>query len=72
MLRIETKARARALLIDSQQIDSGQAIPPAFLDVYKDEIDTFRREKAHREGAEARRRNGKHSGKEAHDQTLLV
>jgi len=45
--------RPRTLLIDSQQIDSGEAIPPAFLDVYRDEIDTFRREKAHREGAEA-------------------
>ncbi|MBB5223423.1 type III restriction enzyme [Amaricoccus macauensis] len=45
--------RPRTLLIDSQQIDSGEAIPPAFLDVYKDEIETFRREKAHREGAEA-------------------
>jgi type III restriction enzyme len=45
--------RPRTLLIDSQQIDSGEAIPPAFLDVYRDEIETFRREKAHREGAEA-------------------
>lgn len=45
--------RPRTLLIDSQQIDSGQEIPAAFLDVYKDEIETFRREKAHREGAEA-------------------
>lgn len=43
--------RPRTLLIDSQQIDSGEAIPPAFLDFYKDEIATFRREKAHREGA---------------------
>ena len=45
--------RPRTLLIDSQQIDSGEAIPPAFLDVHKDEIEAFRREKAHREGAEA-------------------
>jgi type III restriction enzyme len=45
--------RPRTLLIDSQQIDSGEAIPPTFLDVYRDEIELFRREKAHREGAEA-------------------
>lgn len=45
--------RPRTLLIDSQQIDSGEAIPASFLDVYRDEIETFRREKAHREGAEA-------------------
>ncbi len=41
------------MLIDSQQIDSGEAISPAFLEVYKDEVETFRREKAHREGTEA-------------------
>ena len=45
--------RPRTLLIDSQQIDSGEAIPSNFLDVYRDEIETFRREKAVREGAEA-------------------
>ncbi|MFQ8433837.1 BPTD_3080 family restriction endonuclease [Amaricoccus sp. W119] len=45
--------RPRTLLIDSQRIDSGEAIDKAFHDVYAAEIDAFRREKAHREGAEA-------------------
>jgi DNA modification methylase len=46
--------RPRTLLIDSQQIDSGEAIPAAYLDVYKGEIETFRREKAHRDGESAK------------------
>jgi type III restriction enzyme len=43
--------RPRTLLIDSQQIDSGEAIPPTFRDVYAAEIATFDAERKHREGA---------------------
>lgn len=38
---------------DSQQIDSGEQIDQSFRDIYRTEIDAFRREKAHRDGAEA-------------------
>ncbi|MBZ8134390.1 BPTD_3080 family restriction endonuclease [Afifella sp. IM 167] len=48
-------ARPRTLLIDSQRIDSGEAIDPKFRDAYEDELDAFRREKAAREGADAAR-----------------
>ncbi len=45
--------RPRTLLIDSQQIDSGEQIDQSFRDIYRTEIDAFRREKAFRDGAEA-------------------
>lgn len=48
-------ARPRTLLIDSQRIDSGEAIDKAFRDAHADEIDAFRREKAARDGQEAAR-----------------
>ena len=46
-------ARPRTLLIDSQRIDSGEAIDTIFRDAYADEIDAFRREKAARVGQAA-------------------
>lgn len=45
--------RMNTLLIDSQQIDSGEALDPSFRAAAEAEIDRFRREKAEREGAEA-------------------
>lgn len=45
----------RTLLIDSLQIDSGEAIDDAFRKAAADEIERFRREKAAREGPEAAR-----------------
>ena len=45
--------RPRTLLIDSQRIDSGEAIDDKFRKAYADEIEAFRREKAQREGAQA-------------------
>ena len=45
--------RMNTLLIDSQQIDSGEALDPNFRAAAEVEIDRFRREKAEREGAEA-------------------
>src|SRR5271168_3968717 len=41
------------LLIDSQQLDSGEALDPNFRAAAEVEIERFRREKAEREGAEA-------------------
>ncbi len=46
-------ARPNTLLIDSEQIDSGEALDPAFRAAASPEIEQFRREKAQREGAGA-------------------
>ena len=46
-------ARPNTLLIDSEQIDSGEALDPAFRAAAGPEIDQFRREKTQREGAGA-------------------
>lgn len=43
--------RMNTLLIDSQQIESGEALDPKFRDMAEHEIEQFRREKAEREGA---------------------
>lgn len=45
--------RMNTLLIDSRQIESGEAIDPNFRKAAEAEIDQFRREKAQREGAGA-------------------
>ena len=45
--------RPRTLLIDSQQLESGEALDPGFHSVAKPEIDRFKREIAHQENAEA-------------------
>jgi type III restriction enzyme len=45
--------RMNTLLIDSRQIETGEAIDPKFRDAAKSEIEQFRREKAQREGAAA-------------------
>ncbi|SDL48234.1 BPTD_3080 family restriction endonuclease [Aliiruegeria lutimaris] len=47
--------KPRSLLIDSQRIDSGEAIDKAFREAHAEEIEAFRREKAAREGQEAAR-----------------
>ncbi len=44
-------ARPNTLLIDSEQVDSGEALDPAFRAAVGPEIDVFRREKMQREGA---------------------
>jgi type III restriction enzyme len=44
-------ARPNTLLIDSEQIDSGEALDPAFRAAAGPEIEVFRREKQQREGA---------------------
>ena len=46
-------ARANTLLIDSEQVDSGEALDPAFRAAVSSEIEVFRREKMQREGAGA-------------------
>ena len=46
-------ARPNTLLIDSEQIDSGEALDPAFRAALGPEIEVFRREKTQREGAGA-------------------
>jgi type III restriction enzyme len=46
-------SRMNTLLIDSRQIESGEAIDPAFRKAAEAEIDQFRREKAQRDGAAA-------------------
>ena len=46
-------ARPNTLLIDSEQIDSGEALDPAFRAAVAPEIETFRRERMQREGAGA-------------------
>ena len=46
-------ARPNTLLIDSEQIDSGEALDPAFRAAVAPEIEQFRREKMQREGAGA-------------------
>jgi type III restriction enzyme len=46
-------ARPNTLLIDSEQVDSGEALDPAFRTAVGPEIDVFRREKMQREGAGA-------------------
>ncbi len=43
--------RPRSLLIDSAQLESGEALDPAFRDAMKPQIEQFKREKADREGA---------------------
>jgi type III restriction enzyme len=43
--------RMNTLLIDSQQIESGEALDPEFRKLAQAEIELFRREKAQREGA---------------------
>jgi type III restriction enzyme len=45
--------RMNTLLIDSRQIESGEAIDPNFRKAAESEIEQFRREKAQREGAAA-------------------
>ena len=45
-------SRPRTLLIDSQRIDSGEAIDAKFRQAYADEIEAFRGEKRAREGAD--------------------
>jgi type III restriction enzyme len=40
-------------LIDSEQVDSGEALDPAFRAAVGPEIDVFRREKMQRDGAAA-------------------
>jgi type III restriction enzyme len=45
--------RPNTLLIDSEQIESGDALDPAFRDLAGPEIEQFKREKAAREGAGA-------------------
>lgn len=47
----EPLARMNTLLIDSAQIESGEALDPEFRKLAQSEIDLFRREKAQREGA---------------------
>ncbi|MGQ7793028.1 BPTD_3080 family restriction endonuclease [Faunimonas sp. B44] len=47
----ERLSRPRTLLIDSQRIDSGEAIDAKFRDAYEAEIEAFRKEKAQRDGA---------------------
>jgi type III restriction enzyme len=44
-------ARMNTLLIDSQQLESGEALDPKFREMAEHEIERFRREKAEREGA---------------------
>ena len=44
-------ARPNTLLIDSEQIESGEALDPAFRTAVGPEIEAFRREKMQREGA---------------------
>ena len=44
-------ARPNTLLIDSEQVDSGEALDPAFRSAVGPEIEQFRREKAQRDGA---------------------
>src|SRR5205807_10223971 len=46
-------ARPRTLLIDSEQLESGEALDPEFREIAGAEIDIFKREKAAREGAAA-------------------
>ena len=46
-------ARPNTLLIDSEQVDSGEALDPAFRTAVGPEIEVFRREKMQREGAGA-------------------
>ncbi|WP_043540522.1 BPTD_3080 family restriction endonuclease [Salinarimonas rosea] len=46
-------ARPRTLLIDSMQLESGEALDPAFREIAGPEIEAFKREKAVREGAGA-------------------
>lgn len=45
--------RPSTLLIDSEQVESGDALDPAFRAAAEPELDAFRREKAQREGAGA-------------------
>lgn len=45
--------RPNALLIDSEQLESGEALDPQFRDMAEGEIEQFRREKAQREGSAA-------------------
>jgi type III restriction enzyme len=47
-------AKPNTLLIDSEQIDSGDALDPAFREMAAPEIEKFKREKAAREGAGSR------------------
>jgi len=44
-------ARPRTLLIDSEQLESGDALDNNFREIAADEIDRFRRELAHRKGS---------------------
>ena len=46
-------ARPNTLLIDSEQVDSGEALDPAFRTAVGPEIEVFRREKMQRDGAGA-------------------
>jgi type III restriction enzyme len=45
------RARMNTLLIDSQQLESGEALDPGFREMAKAEIEQFKREKAARDGA---------------------
>lgn len=46
-------ARPNTLLIDSEQLESGEALEPQFRQMAEPEIDQFRRDKSQREGAAA-------------------
>ena len=46
-------ARPNTILIDSTQLESGEALDPAFRDAAGPEIEQFKRELAHRSGADA-------------------
>src|SRR5579862_6659671 len=46
-------ARPNTILIDSEQLESGEALDPQFREIATHEIDLFKREKAVREGAAA-------------------
>lgn len=61
-------ARPNTLLIDSSQLESGEALDPAFRGMAADEIERFRREILERGGADA---EDIRSGREIDDATLL-
>lgn len=58
------RPRPRTLLIDSQQLESGEALDKTFRDSFGDEIEKFRREMIERSG-------GTEAGKEFSDSELL-
>ena len=50
------RGRPHTLLIDSEQLESGDALDPSFRTVAKEEIDRFRRERLQRSGKQGRSR----------------